>query len=256
MLLQAALPGLQETETVRGWELSQAEAVLAAAEAAKAAAEAAQLPLAGVEALALQTRGRADEMIAFHTAASGLAQVPRDLDAADVVLFAQETAMWTAALAAREAELLQAVSECKVDGYEFAQENARLRGEQAAQDLASAAAVTAAWALKRSFPTGGEAGTVCAYPAPGADGSQGARPPCLDGLCCGAAQKFLKDGTKLSLETCQTCAQTHTYQYLPPLPAGAVQEPRAETWRWQEISAATSLAASAASALAAGYLMM
>lgn len=195
-------------------------------------------------------------MLAFHEAATALAAAPRDLDAAAATAGALEGSGLTGQITGAEAELALLVSGCKVQGYEFAQENARLLAERAQEDQAANAAVTASWALRADFPTTGAANTVCAYPAPGADGSQGARPACLDGLCCGAAQKFLKDGTKLSLETCQTCEGTHTYQYFPPLRAGATEEPKTETWRWQEISAATSLAASAASCLAAGYLMM
>lgn len=195
-------------------------------------------------------------MLAFHAAAVQLAAGPRDEDALWVADNAAEVLRVQGALAAAEAALAGATQDCKVGGYEFAQENARLALEQASQDLAANAAVQASWALKRDFPTTGAANTICAFPAPGADGSQEARPACLDGLCCGSAQKFLKDGTKLSLETCQTCEGTHTYQYFPPLPAGATTEPRTETWRWQEISGAASLAASSASALAAAYLMM
>ena len=71
-------------------------------------------------------------------------------------------------------------------------------------------------------------------------------------LCCGAAQRFLKDGTKLSIETCQLADAT-TYTYYPALPAGAVVAPTPETWRFQCISAAQKLAAAATAALAAGY---
>jgi len=64
----------------------------------------------------------------------------------------------------------------------------------------------------------------------------------------------LKDGTKLSIETCQEVGTT-TYTYFPPLPEGAVVEPTTETWRFQCISAAQKLAAAATAALAAGYMM-
>jgi hypothetical protein len=72
--------------------------------------------------------------------------------------------------------------------------------------------------------------------------------------CCGAAQRFLKDGTKLSVETCQL-ASDNTFTYYPPLPTGAVVEPAPQTWRFQCISAAQKLAAAATAALAAGYMM-
>jgi len=78
---------------------------------------------------------------------------------------------------------------------------------------------------------------------------------CKDGFCCGAAQKFLKDGTKLALETCQKSMGVHTYTYYPPLPEGAAVEPATETWRFQCISGAQKLAAAATAALAASYMM-
>jgi hypothetical protein len=64
----------------------------------------------------------------------------------------------------------------------------------------------------------------------------------------------LKDGTKLSIETCQLATDT-TYTYWPALPAGALVAPTSETWRFQCISAAQKLAAAATAALAAGYMM-
>jgi hypothetical protein len=64
----------------------------------------------------------------------------------------------------------------------------------------------------------------------------------------------LKDGTKLSIETCQLADAT-TYTYYPALPENAVVAPTPETWRFQCISAAQKLAAAATAALAAGYMM-
>lgn len=118
------------------------------------------------------------------------------------------------------------------------------------------------YAATAAAPTSG-AGVLCAFPAPDADGTQQPRAGNLDGvncggddtLCCGAAQKFLKDGTKLSIETCQVKATTHTYQYYPPLPLGATVEPEPETWRWQCISGAQKLVAAATATLAASYMM-
>jgi hypothetical protein len=64
----------------------------------------------------------------------------------------------------------------------------------------------------------------------------------------------LKDGTKLSIETCQLATAT-TYTYYPELPSGALVAPTPETWRFQCVSAAQKLAAAAAAALATGYMM-
>jgi len=101
----------------------------------------------------------------------------------------------------------------------------------------------------------GESNSLCAFPTVAKDAAKEPRPECKEGFCCGAAQKFLKDGTKLSIETCQAELGVHTYQYYPPLPAGAIVEPTPETWRFQCISGAKNLAAAATAALAATYMM-
>jgi len=84
------------------------------------------------------------------------------------------------------------------------------------------------------------------------------RPTCKEDkaapLCCGAAQRFLKDGTKMVVETCQL-KTANTYTYYPIMAATANVAPTAETWRFQCISAAHKLAAAATAALAAGYMM-
>jgi len=97
------------------------------------------------------------------------------------------------------------------------------------------------------------ANTLCAYP-PKKDGSQPPRPQCAEGLCCGAAQRFMKDGTKMAIETCQK-KDAHQYTYYPPLPAGATVAPAAQTWRFSCISGAQKLVAAATAALAASYMM-
>jgi len=112
---------------------------------------------------------------------------------------------------------------------------------------------------RAAFPTEGAIGALCNFPKVGADEAEKPRPPCAEGepdkpLCCGAAQKFLKDGTKLSIETCQLQTTT-TYKYFPPLKEGALVEPASQVWRFQCISAAQRLAAAAAAALATGYMM-
>jgi len=68
-------------------------------------------------------------------------------------------------------------------------------------------------------PTDGAAGTRCEYPAKAADGTQKPRPLCKEvkeaPLCCGSANKYLRDGTRLTVETCQTAKGTHTYKFFP-----------------------------------------
>jgi len=108
---------------------------------------------------------------------------------------------------------------------------------------------------KAAFSTGGETNTLCGFPPKAKDAAQEPRPACKEGFCCGAAQKFLKDGTKLAIETCQRAEGVHTYTWFPPLPEGAVVEPTPETWRFQCISGAQKLIATATAALAASYMM-
>lgn len=102
---------------------------------------------------------------------------------------------------------------------------------------------------------GSESNADCSFPEPSADGEQLPRPLCKETFCCGAAQKFLKDGTKLTVETCQLEFETSTYTYYPPLAEGALSAPQPETWRWQCISGAQKLVAAATAALAASYMM-
>jgi len=64
----------------------------------------------------------------------------------------------------------------------------------------------------------------------------------------------MRDGTKLSIETCQL-QTTAVYTYYPELLATDLVAPTPEKWRFQCISAAHQLAAAATAALAAGYMM-
>jgi len=159
---------------------------------------------------------------------------------------------------AKELELLSCSKwplQCKGLGYDKAQAAKKKLMDLEADNEEAAAEVAIDYAAKASFSETGETNTLCAYPAKAADGTQEARPECKDGYCCGAAQKFLKDGTKLAIETCQKAEGVHTYDYYPPLPEGSPVEPTPETWRFQCISGAQKLAATAAAALAASYMM-
>jgi hypothetical protein len=107
------------------------------------------------------------------------------------------------------------------------------------------------------FPTDGSRGTLCHLPKGSPDGDRVKECKEEEGgqaLCCGAAQRFLKNGTKLTIETCQL-AIAGTYTYYPPLEANDVEQPIPETWRFQCISGAQKLAAVAAAVLAAGALI-
>ena len=158
-----------------------------------------------------------------------------------------------------ERTLKAAKDACKVGAFEVAQsarEEAILVEKARKERLKQVADKYLATA---KFPTDGSVGTLCNKPKVAAGTAAKPRKVCADGepgkpLCCGAAQRFLKDGTKLTIETCQLATDT-TYKYYPALPADALVAPAAETWRFQCISAAQKLAAAAAAALAAGYMM-
>merc|ERR1711918_222525 len=110
-----------------------------------------------------------------------------------------------------------------------------------------------------TVPTDGSAGTRCEYPAKAADGTQKPRPLCKENkeapLCCGSANKYLRDGTRLTVETCQTAKGTHSYKYYPKFQSGATVAPTPETWRFYCIQGANKLAATVV-ALGAAYYMV
>jgi len=161
-----------------------------------------------------------------------------------------------------EAMLATSVAACKGAAYGLAQVAMAARDKAVTDNKATAAKVKTDYEAAAAFPAAVETdgkkvaqeGSLCAFPAKGADGAQAARPVCKEELCCGAAQRFLKDGTKLTVETCQK-KTAHTYKYYPPLPAGAIVAPETELWRFQCISGAQKLVAAATAALAASYMM-
>jgi len=170
-----------------------------------------------------------------------------------------EVADLEAKVLAADTVLENAIQACKVAAFERAQEAREKAIEVAAAVAGKVAEVKAAYTDQSAFPTDGSVGTLCNFPKVGADEAQTPRPECAEGaegapLCCGAAQTFLKDGTKLTIETCQLASAT-TYKYFPALPDDAIVAPTPETWRFQCISAAQKLAAAATAALAAGYMM-
>lgn len=147
-----------------------------------------------------------------------------------------------------------AIAQCKATGYAVAQSAEVLAAAADKQRIADVAAAKAAYEkAKPKAVEGGAAGTPCPYPTPNAD-DKGTRPTCNDELCCGAADKILLDGTKLTVETCQPLATT-TFTFWPDLPTGATVAPKAQTWRFYCISGAKQIAAAATTAMAAAYLM-
>lgn len=144
-----------------------------------------------------------DGLLASATASKG---------ASDALVTANAAAIadCDAKLLAADAKLAMFVAECKEDGYDKAQAAMKALIDKDAAEAAAAATVKTDYDAKAAFSTSGETNTVCAYPAKAVDAAQEPRPACQDGFCCGAAQKFLKDGTKLAIETCQTIG-VHTY---------------------------------------------
>jgi len=165
-----------------------------------------------------------------------------------------------------KAALATAVSNCKAAGYKAAQAALVALTAKTKEDKAAYADLEKTYTsfkIKKPVEADVTAGkpmaadTDCSIVVK--DGAAQARPTCAEGLCCGAATKFLRDGTKLSIETCQT-ATALTYTYYPPLPAATVKPmatkaPASETWRFVCISGAKSLAATATAALAAAYVL-
>jgi hypothetical protein len=197
---------------------------------------------------------------ALATADAALAELQAELapfadakaDAeADVVANTEAIAARQADVVAAEAALAMAISVCKGNGYDRAQEALRADLAKQALDRDAAAQVKADYEGKAAFAAAGSVNFPCAMKD--VEGTM-TRPECAEGQCCGAAQKFRRDGTKLTVETCQEEIGTHTYTYYPPLPVGATVEPTPETWRFQCISGAQKLVAATA-AIAAAFAM-
>jgi len=74
-------------------------------------------------------------------------------------------------------------------------------------------------------------------------------------MCCGSANKFLRDGTRLTVESCQPAKGTHAYTFYPKLQAGALAAPMTEQWRFYCIEGAQKLAATLAAGIGAAYFM-
>lgn len=174
---------------------------------------------------------------------------------ADVTLYKGRVADATAKTAACTAKVAMALANCKGVMYKVAQETYKTWDAQKTRDLEVAANVQKEYAADANAPTGGLAGTRCEYPKLTDDGTQGPRPTCNEELCCGAANKYMRDGTRLTVETCQPMEGTHTYKFFPKLRSGALVKPTPELWRFYCIEGAQKLAATLAAGLGAAYFM-
>lgn len=158
-------------------------------------------------------------------------------------------------IAAVDEKIKIAIRECKGRGYEEAQAALAAFKVKADENKEAYDQLKKDYDKASAPGTGGAAGTRCEYPKPAADGTQEPRPTCAEELCCGAANRFEKNGTKLTIESCQNAKDTTTYTYYPPLPEGAIVAPRTETWRFSCIGGAQQLAVTASAAVAAIYMM-
>jgi hypothetical protein len=248
-------------------EVAEAARLVAAGELGDAFAAAtntdAEVPATGARAVlaaATVAKESVDAQQAFHDARVEWATDALAPAAAKLALATGIEAGLSAKVDAAQAVLDAARDACKSAAFAAAQQAREDAVEAAAAKDEKVAEVTQAYTAKAAFATDGSAGTLCNFPAPTSDGVQEPRlSDCVvEGdetpMCCGAAQRFLKDGTKLSIETCQLASAT-TYTYYPALPSDALVAPTPETWRFHCISAAQKLAAAAAAALATGYMM-
>jgi len=127
-----------------------------------------------------------------------------------------------------KAEMVVATNACKAAGYKLAQE---ARNAKNTADTKTAALVLKTKTdydakVKAHKGAAGAAGFPCAYPNGPAAKDRGERPKCNEELCCGAADRILRDGTKLTVETCQKKEGTTTYKFYPALKVGATVEPQ------------------------------
>merc|ERR1712195_117523 len=123
-----------------------------------------------------------------------------------------------------------AENNCKANGYALAQATLKDIVIKNKAAVATADSVKAAYLVKATAarPASTDAASVegssCAF-GPLTDGTPKPRPVCAETLCCGAANKFLRDGTKLTVETCQK-AETISYTFYPNIKAGATVAPQ------------------------------
>lgn len=83
--------------------------------------------------------------------------------------------------------------------------------------------------------------------------ADGVRAECGEEECCGQANRYDRDGTRMTVEVCGT-ADESTYTYWPVMKAGMAKAPQTEQWRYYCIGGASNLAAGAAAIAGAIYM--
>jgi len=83
--------------------------------------------------------------------------------------------------------------------------------------------------------------------------ADGVRAECAEGECCGQANRYDRDGTRMTIEVCGS-AEDSTYTYWPVMKDGMVKQPATEQWRYYCIMGAKNLAAGATAVVGALYM--
>jgi len=83
--------------------------------------------------------------------------------------------------------------------------------------------------------------------------ADGVRAECAEGECCGQANRYEGNGTRMTIEVCGSSEDT-TYTYWPTMKDGMAKAPQTEQWRYYCILGAGNLAAGAAAVAGALYM--
>ena len=83
--------------------------------------------------------------------------------------------------------------------------------------------------------------------------ADGVRAECAEGECCGQANRYERDGTRMTVEVCGS-AEDSTYTYWPEMKTGMAKAPATEQWRYYCIQGAANVAAGAAAVAATIFM--
>lgn len=83
--------------------------------------------------------------------------------------------------------------------------------------------------------------------------ADGVRKECAEGECCGQANRYDRNGTRMTIEVCGS-AEDSTYTYWPTMAKDMAKAPQTEQWRYYCIAGAKNLAAGAAAVAGALYM--
>jgi hypothetical protein len=150
-----------------------------------------------------------------------------------------------AKIALCDADILAAVTRCKRRQYSDALASLTQFNADKAQAEKDATDAKALY--------DGKAKTAVAKNADCRKNAEGVRAECAEGECCGQANRYDRDGTRMTIEVCGK-AEDSTYTYWPVMKAGTDKAPMTEQWRYYCISGAQSLAAGATAVAAALYM--